>query len=71
MALNDEKTKHIHQEKVSDVVKLPQGVHETRHQPATLVKYTSGKHQFLNEQDYQRHKSLIEWYRREESLEGN
>jgi len=65
------KTKHIHQEKVSDVVKLPQGVHETQHQPATLVKYTSGKHQFLNEQDYQRHKSLIEWYRREESLEGN
>ena len=37
MALNDE-TKHIHQEKVSDVVKLPQGVHETQHQPATLVK---------------------------------
>jgi len=70
MALKDE-TKHIHQEKVSDVVKLPQGVHETQHQPATLVKYTSGKHQFLNEQDYQRHKSLIEWYRREESLEGN
>ena len=70
MALNDE-TKHIHQEKVSDVEKLPQGVHETQHQPATLVKYASGKHQFLSEQDYQRHKNLIEWYSREESLEGN
>ena len=62
---------HIFQEKVTDVVELPNGVADTMHTPATLVKYASGKHQFLNEQDYRKHRKLIEWYRREETLEGN
>lgn len=68
MALND---KNIIPEQVTDVVELPNGVHETRHQPATLVKYASGKHQFLNTDEYQKQKHHIEWYRREESIDGN
>ena len=38
--------------KVTDVVELPMGVAETKHQPATLVKFASGTHTFMNKDEF-------------------
>ena len=57
--------------KVTDVVDLPMGVAETKHQPATLVKFASGSHTFMNKDEFQKQKPYIECYRREENTDGN
>jgi|TARA_A100001015_G_scaffold151031_2_gene167485 hypothetical protein len=57
--------------KVTDVVDLPGGVAETKHQPATLVKFASGSHTFMTNDEYVKQKPYIDWYRREENIDGN
>ena len=57
--------------KVTDVVDLPMGVAETKHQPATLVKFASGSHTFMDKDEFQKQKPYIDWYRREENTDGN
>jgi len=57
--------------KVTDVVDLPGGVQETEHKPATLVKFASGSHTFMTNDEYVKQKPYIDWYRREENIDGN
>ena len=57
--------------KVTDVVDLPMGVAETKHQPATLVKFASGSNTFMDKDEYQNQKPYIDWYMREENTDGN
>ena len=45
--------------KVTDVVDLPGGVAETKHQPATLVKFASGSHTFMTNDEYVKQKPYI------------
>ena len=57
--------------KVTDVVDLPMGVAETKHQPATLVKFASGSHTFIDNDEFQKQKPYIDWYSREENTDVN
>lgn len=57
--------------KVTTVVDLPMGVSETSHRPAKLVKFATGNHTFLTEKEYDQQKPYIDWYRRDESADGN